>query len=133
MKTLILLAALGLCMSAIGCTTVSVNVDHKTLKAGSIRHVVLFKFKDDATPAQIDKINAAFVALKSQIKEVAAFEWGTNISPEGLNQGLTHAYVATFNNAADRDAYLVHPAHKAFVELLKPSLDKATVIDFEPR
>ncbi|MFN6127640.1 MAG: Dabb family protein, partial [Planctomycetota bacterium] len=31
---------------------------------------------------------------------------------------------------ADRKVYLPHPAHKAFVDVLKPHLDKVQVIDY---
>jgi hypothetical protein len=64
---------------------------------------------------------------------VRDFEWGTNMSPENLNQGFTHCFLLTFDNARDRDAYLVHPAHKEFGKLLGPYLDKVTVVDFEPK
>jgi hypothetical protein len=39
----------------------------------------------------------------------------------------------SFKDAKARDAYLVHPAHKAFVDLLLPSLDEALVVDFVPQ
>ena len=73
-----------------------------------------------------------FAALKSQIDVIESLEWGTDISPEGLGQGFTHCWIVTFKNAKDRDAYLVHPAHKAFVEILKPILDEPLVVDFVP-
>ncbi len=57
-----------------------------------LRHVVLFKFKDSSSPEDIKKVEDAFRALPSKIKEVKAFEWGTNNSPEGLNEGLTHCF-----------------------------------------
>src|ERR1700752_3604122 len=71
-----------------------------------LRHVVLFKFKDSATTAQIQEIENAFKALPSKIKEVKGFEWGTNNSPENLNQGLTHCFFLSFESEKDRDAYL---------------------------
>lgn len=95
-----------------------------------LRHVVLFKFKDDATAEQIDKVVEAFRALPEKISEIHAFEWGTDVSPEGLSQGLTHAFVLTFRTEADRDAYLPHPAHKEFGQTLGPILDKVTVVDY---
>ena len=64
------------------------------------------------------------------INTIIAYEWGTNVSPEGLNGGLTHCFLVTFKDKAGLDAYLPHPAHQAFVTLLKPSLDKVTVIDY---
>ncbi len=95
-----------------------------------LRHVVLFKFQDSAKPEDVKKVEDAFIALKGKIKLIKDFEWGTNTSPEGLNQGLTHCFLATFASDKDRDAYLVHPDHQAFVEVLKPHLDKVTVIDY---
>ena len=100
---------------------------------GPIRHVVHFKFKADATKEQIAKVVTEFAALKGKIPQVEALEWGTDVSPEGLGKGFTHVWIATFKNAADRDAYLVHPDHKAFVAILKPVLDDALVVDFIPQ
>jgi hypothetical protein len=95
-----------------------------------LRHVVLFKFKDDATPADVKKVEDAFRALPSKIKEVKGFEWGTNNSPENLAQGFTHCFFVSFKNEEGRAVYLPHPAHKAFVDILTPHLDKVLVIDY---
>ena len=95
-----------------------------------LRHVVLFKFKPAATPEQIKTVEDAFRALPSKINEIKDFEWGTNNSPEGLNEGLTHCFFVTFANEKDRDAYLPHPAHKAFGAILGPFLEKAVVVDY---
>ena len=95
-----------------------------------LRHVVLFKFKDTATPAQIRQVEDAFRSLPGKISEVKTFEWGTNVSPENLAQGFTHCFLLSFSSDKDRDAYLVHPAHKEFVTILQPVVDKVTVIDY---
>ncbi|GAB3220144.1 Dabb family protein [Algoriphagus aestuariicola] len=95
-----------------------------------LRHVVLFGFKETTSQEEINKIVDAFKALPSQITEIKSFEWGTNNSPEGLNRGLTHAFTLTFHSEADRDAYLPHPAHKAFGEVLGSSLENVTVVDY---
>ena len=100
---------------------------------GPIRHVVHFKFKKEATPEQVKKITDEFAALKTKIAVVEALEWGTNVSPEGFDKGFTHCWIVNFKTAKDRDTYLVHPAHKAFVELLMPILDEALVVDFVPQ
>jgi hypothetical protein len=95
-----------------------------------LRHVVLFSFKDDASYDDVDAIVTGFAALPSAIPGITAYEWGTNVSPEGLNDGFTHCFTLTFAEAEDRDAYLVHPAHRQFVEKLKPSLAKSLVLDY---
>ena len=95
-----------------------------------LRHVVMFKFKDTSSAQEVKVIEDAFVALKGKISLIKDFEWGTNSSPENLNQGLTHCFFASFASEKDRDDYLIHPDHKAFVEILLPHLDKVTVIDY---
>jgi hypothetical protein len=95
-----------------------------------LRHVVLFKFKENSSAADIKQVEDAFQALPSKIKQIKAFEWGTNNSPEGLAQEFTHCFFVSFASEKDRAAYLPHPAHSAFVEVLKPHLDKVLVIDY---
>jgi hypothetical protein len=95
-----------------------------------LRHVVLFKFKEGTSPADVKKVEDAFSKLPSQIKEIAGYEFGTNNSPENLNQGFTHCFFVSFKSEQDRSVYLPHPAHQAFVEVLKPHLDKVLVIDY---
>ena len=48
-------------------------------------------------------------------------------------QGLGDCFLVTFDTPADRDAYIPHPAHEAFVAQLEPHLDKATVVDYVAR
>ncbi|MEP6846694.1 MAG: Dabb family protein [Panacibacter sp.] len=98
-----------------------------------LRHVVLFKFKDDASAADLQKVEDAFRKLKTKINFIKDFEFGKNNSPENLNQGFTHCFFVTFASEKDRDDYLVHADHKAFVALLHPYLDKALVVDYWAR
>lgn len=95
-----------------------------------LRHVVMFGFTPETATGDTDGIVARFRALKDRIAGIEAFEWGTNVSPEGLNQGLTHCFVLTFADAAARDAYLPHPEHLAFVEFVKPFVANVTVVDY---
>ena len=95
-----------------------------------LRHVVLFKFKDAATPEDVKKVEDAFADLAKKLPLIKGYEWGKNNSPENLNQGLTHCFLLTFSSEKDRDAYLVHPDHKAFGKILGPHLDKVTVVDY---
>jgi hypothetical protein len=96
----------------------------------SLRHVVLFKFRDDARPEAVDAVVSDFGRLPAAISGIAAYEWGTNVSPEGLNDGFTHCFTLTFASDADRDAYLVHPAHERFVGTLGSCLERSLVLDY---
>ena len=82
-----------------------------TSSKGEIRHVVCFKFKEDANPATIRKVEREFAALKGKISGIRSLEWGKNNSPEGLNKGFTHCFIVTFENEKARTAYLPHPDH----------------------
>lgn len=99
-------------------------------KHGLLRHVVSFKFKEEATPDQIRKVETAFADLQNKIPFIVSYEAGTNVSPEGHDKGFTHCFILTFKTAKDRDAYLPHPAHKEFGALVGPLLDDVFVIDF---
>jgi stress responsive alpha/beta barrel protein len=100
---------------------------------GPYRHVVLFKFKDSASPEQIKAVEEAFLALPSKIDTIVSLEWGTNVSPEKHDQGYTHCFFVTFKDKSGVEVYLPHPAHKAFGELLHPILDKVLVVDYVAR
>ena len=95
-----------------------------------LRHIVLFKFKETTTPAQIKEIEDAFAALPAKIREIKGFEWGLNNSPETFDKGFTHGYILTFDSEEDRAIYLPHPDHQAFGELVGPQLEDLHVIDF---
>lgn len=101
-----------------------------TSSTGTLRHVVLFKFKDGTTPQQVNVIENNFRALPKRIPSVIDFEWGTDVSTENKADGFTHCFLVTFADAAGRSAYLPHTAHQEFVKLLLPSLDKVLVIDY---
>jgi len=70
------------------------------------------------------------VNLKDKIPQVGNLEWGTNVSKEKHDKGFTHCFILTFKNEQDRDAYIVHPDHKAFGKMLGPVLEDVFVIDF---
>jgi len=106
------------------------KTQHTKKPAQVLRHVVLFKFKDDTTNQQIKDIENAFCALPSKIDAIYDFEWGTDVSVENRSEGFTHCFVVTFRNEANRAEYLPHPAHKEFGSMLGPHLDKVLVVDY---
>jgi hypothetical protein len=128
------LLACVISFAAIACTSAPARPVTSALPAAAVRHVVVFRYKPGASPEKIRQITEAFAALKGQIPGILAFEHGVNNSPEKLDQGFTHVYQLTFTNAAARDVYLVHPAHKAFGTLLGGSgvFDAAFVVDYTP-
>jgi len=101
-------------------------------KSAPVRHVVVFKYKKDAGTDKIAQVTRAFRELRTKIPGITAFEDGVNNSPEGKNLGFTHVYLLTFESVAARDAYLPHPEHKKFGDLLGKLavLEDAFVVDY---
>ena len=95
-----------------------------------LRHVVLFAFKDDASAEQIDTVVTDFSALARTVPGIVSYEWGTNVSLEGLNDGFTHCFTLGFAGNEERDVYLDHPAHMAFVATLPACLARSLVVDY---
>lgn len=124
MKIPVLLVIVGVAVS-LGAVAAA-----QSSKVAKLRHVVAFKFKDTATQEQVKEVENAFRALKTQIAEVESLEWGTNVSPEKQAKGFTHGFILTFKSEKDRDAYLVHPEHKKFGQIVHPVLADVFVIDF---
>ena len=59
-------------------------------KQDLLRHVVIFKFNDAASEADVQKLNDSFNALPDHISVIKDFEWEINDSPENFHQGFTH-------------------------------------------
>jgi hypothetical protein len=99
-----------------------------------VRHIVAFKYRPEASADQIQQITDAFRALERTVPGIIAMEDGVNNSPEGKNHGFTHVYLLTFEDAAARDAYLPHPEHAKFGQLLGrlAIVEDGFVIDFTP-
>jgi len=132
----ILLLLFSVCLLFTSCETATENNKLNKSENESVatqellRHVVLFNFNDDATEEITTKIEKEFAGLKAKISEIHSFEWGINNSPEGLDKGLTHCFLVTFLSEEDRAAYLPHPDHQKFVELIGPYVEDVTVVDY---
>ncbi|KJZ76796.1 hypothetical protein HIM_03673 [Hirsutella minnesotensis 3608] len=105
-----------------------------------IVHVVFFQFKPDLAPTERQELCDRMLELKnsclhprSEKPYIRSSVGGLDRSIEGVQGGITHAFVVEFASQEDRD-YYVHedPAHRAFVELMLPKLVKAQIIDFSP-
>lgn len=120
------LVLLGVLMTLQSRDTTAAEGDHDKV----LRHIVLYKFKDDIAPEQVQEVVDTFSKLPSQIDTIIDFECGTNVSPEGKSDGLTHAFVVTFKDEAGRDLYLKHPAHLHYVDVVKDRREKVVVFDY---
>ncbi|KAH6997381.1 hypothetical protein EDB80DRAFT_883525 [Ilyonectria destructans] len=102
-----------------------------------INRVVQFQFKPSVTNEAIDGVLSKIQGLKDgclhpETKKpyIQSIEGGADNSPEGLQQGITHAFVIQFANPEDRDYYaLKDPTHLGVVGELGPLLEKVQIID----
>lgn len=83
-----------------------------------VRHVVLFRWKEGATPEQVDAVAAALGTLPGMIPGIRRFEFGSDL---GLLPGrMDFALCADFDDEAEYLAYAEHPAH---VEVMRRAID----------
>ncbi|RWW29433.1 hypothetical protein GW17_00006045 [Ensete ventricosum] len=82
---------------------------------GSIRHLVLAKFKAEAAVEEL---------LQGLQKLVSG------IDGRGRAQGFTHAFLLTFGSAEDLATYIKHPSHVEYGKAFRAAIDKILAIDF---
>ncbi|RYP78388.1 hypothetical protein DL771_000573 [Monosporascus sp. 5C6A] len=109
-------------------------------KKMTIYHIVLFKFKEDLSKEEIRAASEGMANLHTKCLHPQTKQpyirnriGGINNSPEGRDGGMTHGYICEFDNEEDRAYYLEEdPAHKEWVQHVKPYIAGAQVIDFVP-
>lgn len=127
----LLVAPLGILSLAIAGLSVRPAATDGAEKGGKVlKHVVMYKFKEECTPADIDEVVATFGGLQKKIDTIIGYEQGTNVSMEGKSEGLTHCFVVTFRDEAGLGTYLKHPAHDAYVQVVKNRREKVVVFDY---
>lgn len=102
-----------------------------------LKHVVMYKFKPEISAEQVQEVVTAFLGLRDKVNANAGapgiilnIEHGTNTSQEGKSDGLTHIFVVTFSGEGGLDFYLKHPAHDAYVQIVKDRREKVVVFDY---
>jgi Stress responsive A/B Barrel Domain len=100
-----------------------------------IRHSVLVRFRPDLPGKERLGIFVQLAALDGVVPGMLSFHAGENCSPEQLGRGYLHGFSIDFKDQAARDAYLVHPDHKAagarLVNACLKGIDDILVFDLE--
>jgi hypothetical protein len=94
-------------------------------KGTTVRHIVMFSFKDGTSKREIAKIKSGLLDLPKRIPVITDYELGCDLNLEG---GQTHpagknrilSWTACFDSVKDYEKYDQHEAHKEFLGLLKP-------------
>lgn len=115
-------------------------------KPGTIRHMVMFRFKPQTTPAERFEVTKRFMELAELShrmdgkKVILSLETGPQISGENADIGLEQGYLVTFASEGDRNFYVgrpivtdiryFDPAHDAFKHFASAYIAQAVVFDF---
>lgn len=95
-----------------------------------VEHLVILKFKQDATQQQIDEFTVNAKGLRDKIDGVVDLTVGANFTDR--SQGFTHGVCVRFRDRAALEQYLPHPDHVHVVEnYIKPIVDDIVVLDYE--
>ena len=95
-----------------------------------VEHLVILKFKPEATQQQIDEFIENAQGLRDRIDGVVDLSVGTNFTAR--SKGYTHGVCVRFRNQAALEQYLPHPDHVEVVEkYIKPILEDIVVLDYE--
>jgi len=106
-------------------------------RPGTIRHIVLFRYRDGLSQADIDQVTSRFLEMKRTALRrgkpyIVDIEAGTQMSGEGVDGGFQQAFIATFQSEGDRNYYVGAPiisdpaffdaTHQAFKDHVGPLL-----------
>jgi hypothetical protein len=95
-----------------------------------VEHIVLFQWKDTATPKQIEAVLEGLKGLQDKIPDILALSCGENFSDRA--QGFQHGLVVRFRDRESLEAYQPHPAHQEVVQnLIQPILAGILAMDYE--
>ena len=95
-----------------------------------LRHVVLLRWKDGTSPAQIQALREGLSALPAAIAEIHRYEFGSDAA---ISEGnFDFAIVADFEDRADFERYAAHAVHqKLIAERIRPILRERAAIQYE--
>ncbi len=102
----------------------------ETKKESVLRHVVLFEWNDSTSQEKREELINHFASLKEKIDVIQDFEYGSDVSVEGLTKGYNHCFIVTFKDTVGRNTYLPHPDHKVFGDSVVPHLKNVLVVDY---
>lgn len=95
-----------------------------------IRHIVLFRFADDASADAIEAARDALGAMRANIGEIRDLSFGPNLGPSAGE--WPHVLMVTVDNMAAVEAYLTHPVHvDTIARFVAPIREARMAIDVE--
>lgn len=99
---------------------IDMNGDDRTgASGGAVRHVVMFRWRDGVTDADVEALRRALSALPAAVGTIVAYDFGADL---GINEGnADFVVVADFASREDYLVYRDHPEHRRVIaELILP-------------
>ncbi len=94
-----------------------------------IKHIVLFKFKEENKEVFMKQAKQELEDLVDTIDELKGMEIGINYLGDDKMPDLS--LTSTFDNKEGLKVYATHPAHLKVVQLIKPMAIGRWVVDYE--
>ncbi|KAG8214441.1 hypothetical protein J3R82DRAFT_9464 [Butyriboletus roseoflavus] len=94
-----------------------------------IHHIILLKFKQGITPADVAKVRASLHALPSQIPAISGIKAGTKIK-HPMDHDFDEGVIFIFNDEdALRKGYAPHKAHTDYQAYTAPYIEDKLIFD----
>ena len=94
-----------------------------------IKHVVMWKFKNEASEADKLEMKRQLEALKGVVPSLVDIEIGMDVSSKEASMDMV--LYTEFKSLEDLAAYAGHPEHLKVVEFVKPLVCERAVVDYE--
>jgi hypothetical protein len=94
-----------------------------------IKHIVMWKFKDEAADADKMEMKRLLESLKGVVPSLLQIEVGMDIVGTAASKDMV--LTTLFHSLSDLQAYADHPAHLKVVEFVKPLVCERAVVDYE--
>ncbi|KAG2151354.1 stress responsive A/B barrel domain-containing protein [Suillus clintonianus] len=96
----------------------------------TIHHIVLYKFKPEATPEQRQSVKDSVSTLPSQIPAIQGLVTGESVF-NPLGHGYDDGVIFLFESVAKLNEYRPHKAHIDYQALTAPYIEDKLIFDIE--
>ena len=93
-------------------------------------HIVTFRWTDDTTPADVERVTTALSALAPLLRGVESYRFGADVSR--TENSYDYGVVGVFADFDHYAAYRDHPEHQRIIaELILPHLADRVLVQLE--
>ncbi|MGH9213328.1 MAG: Dabb family protein [Acidimicrobiales bacterium] len=93
----------------------------------TVRHIVLFRFREGTTEEQIARLSSGLSALPEAIGQIRAYRHGPDAGI--TDTAWDYAVIGDFDSAEDYLVYRNHPVHQELIrDLVEPIADARAAI-----